>query len=168
MAAGRFAVAARELTDLLEREPRSDEAAYLLGRCEQGRGRPQFAARAWSRVTPGSEFSHQAILARMRLEHDGGRISAAEGLIIGAASDPRDDGPHVRFLLVPIYSQLGRTSEAQQLIEDWWERLASAGNQASDRAIDLVRMHIELTFKPNPVDAMRGVSRSRRSDGAGR
>jgi enediyne biosynthesis protein E4 len=155
MAVGRFAVAARQLTDLLELEPGSDEAAYLLGRCEQGRSRPQLAVRAWSRITPGSEFSHQAILARMRLEHDGGRLSAAELVIIDAASNPRANGPHVRFLLVPIYSQLGRTSEAERLIEDWWERLATTGEQASDRAIDLVRMHVELTFRENPIDAVR-------------
>ncbi len=116
---------------------------------------PVLAAQAWARVTPGSALAHQAMLARMRLEHDRGRFAAAERLIIEAANDRRADGPHLRFLLVPIYSQLGRLREAERLIEDWWERLNQTGEGASERAIDLVRMHIELTFKPNRLDDVR-------------
>jgi enediyne biosynthesis protein E4 len=54
MAAGRFGMAARNLAKLLAWKPSSDEAAYMLGICEQARGRPQEAAEAWTRVTPGS------------------------------------------------------------------------------------------------------------------
>ena len=35
---------------------------------------------------------------------------------------PATTGAHVRVLLVPIYSQLGRLDEAQLLLEEWWER----------------------------------------------
>ena len=56
---------------------------------------------------------------------------------------------------MPIFSQLGRLDEAQRLIEDQWERLKETGEGASERAIDLVRMHIELAFKPNPVEKVR-------------
>ena len=61
----------------------------------------------------------------------------------------------MRFLLVPIYSQLGRIDEAQRLIEDRWEHLNETGEGASEPAIDLVRMHIQLTFKPNPIENVR-------------
>jgi thioredoxin-like negative regulator of GroEL len=155
MANARYGTAARDLNLLLQREPDSDEAALLLGRCEKERGRFEDAARALARVAPGSPFSHQALLARMRLAHDQGQFAAAEQLIDQAARDPRNDGPHLRFLLVPIYSQLGRLDEAERLIEVWWSRLVETGEGASERAIDLVRMHIELAYKPNPVEDVR-------------
>jgi thioredoxin-like negative regulator of GroEL len=155
MANGRFGIAARELNRLLERVPGDGQAAILLGRCEQERGRFKAAANALAQVAPGSELSHPAILARMRLEHDQGHFAAAEQLITDAAALAGDDAPHTRVLLVPIYSQLGRLDEAQRLLEAWWDRLNEWGEGASERAIDQVRMHIELAFKPNPVSAVR-------------
>jgi enediyne biosynthesis protein E4 len=155
MANGRFAIAARDLTSLLEHEPDSDEAAFLLGRCEQERARTEAAAKAFARIAPGSAFAHKAILARMRLFHDKGQFAAAEQLINEVAEDPRSDRAHVRALLVPIYSQLGRLDEAQRLLEDWWEHLNETGESASEPAIDQVRMHIELAFRPNPVENVR-------------
>jgi tetratricopeptide (TPR) repeat protein len=155
MANGRFGIAARQLNELLEREPGAAEAAILLGRCEQERGRYKAAAQALARVAPGSELSHKAILARMRLFHDQGQFAAAEELITDATADPRNDRAHVRVLLVPIYSQLGRVAEAQRLLEDWWEELNRKGEGAYERAIDQVHMHIELFFKPNPIENVR-------------
>jgi thioredoxin-like negative regulator of GroEL len=155
MANGRFSAAARDLNALLAQEPDSDEAAVLLGRCEKERGRTKAAAEALARVAPGSPFAHQAILARMRLAHDQGKFSIAEQIISDAAADPRNDRSHVRFLLVPIYSQLGRLEEAKRLIEERWEHLRETGEGASEPAIDLVRQHIELDFKPNPVEDVR-------------
>jgi enediyne biosynthesis protein E4 len=151
MANGRFGIAARQLNALLAVEPGSDEAAVLLGRCEKDRGRIDAAAAALERVGPGSPFAHQAILARMRLAHDQGQFSRAEEIINDAAADPRNDSSHLRFLLVPIYSQLGILDKAKRLIEERWEHLRRIGEGASEPAIDLVRMHIELDFKPNPV-----------------
>ena len=81
MATGRFAIAARNLVKLLAWKPDSDEAAYLLGTCEQARGRNQEAEEAWARVVPGSAFWERAIMARLRLFHDGGRLADAEQLI---------------------------------------------------------------------------------------
>jgi thioredoxin-like negative regulator of GroEL len=155
MANGRFGIAARQLNALLDREPGSEEAAVLLGRCEKERGRIDAAAKALARVAPGSPFAHQAILARMRLAHDQGQFARAEEIINDAAADPRNDSTHVRFLLVPIYSQLGLLNEAKRLIEERWEHLRQTGEGASEPAIDLVRMHIELDLKPNPVAAVR-------------
>jgi enediyne biosynthesis protein E4 len=155
MANRRFGIAARELSRLLERDPHDAEAAILLGRCEKERGRTKAAAEALARVAPGSPLAHKAILARMRLFHDQGQFAAAEQLIEEAAQDPHNNSAHVRVLLVPIYSQLGRVEEALRLLEEWWEDLSLNGEGASERAIDQVRMHIELALKPNPVEQVR-------------
>jgi enediyne biosynthesis protein E4 len=155
MANGQFGTASRSLTNLLARWPDCDEAAILLARCEQERGRTEPAAKALARVEPGSVFSHKAILGRMRLAHDAGQLAVAEQIVESAAADPRNDRSHTRFLLVPIYSQLGRIDEAERLIEERWEHLNETGGGASEPAIDLVRMHIQLTFKPNPVKDAR-------------
>ena len=64
-------------------------------------------------------------------------------------------GSHTRFLLVPIYSRIGRLDEAERLIEERWEHLNETGEGASETAIDLVRMHIQLALKPNPVNDAR-------------
>jgi thioredoxin-like negative regulator of GroEL len=155
MANGRFGTAGRSLTKLLARQPDSDEAAILLARCEQEQGRNEAAAKVLARVAPGSVFSHKAILGRMRLSHDSGQFAVAEQIVNAAAEDPRNDRSHTRFLLVPIYSQLGRLDEAGRLIEERWKHLNETGEGASEPAIDLVRMHIELTLKPNPVENVR-------------
>ena len=102
-------------------------------------------------MTPGSELSHKAILARMRLFHDQGQFAAAEQLISEAALRPAQRRAHLQVLLVPIFSQLGRLNEAERLLEAWWDELNRQGEGASERAIDQARMHIELEFKPNPV-----------------
>ncbi len=155
MANGRFGIAAGSLTKLLAHWPDCGEAAVLLARCEQERGRNEAAAKALARVEPGSLFAHKAILGQMRLAHDKGQLAIAEQVINTAAADPRNDRSHTRFLLVPIYSQLGRLDEAERLIEERWEHLNETGEGASEPAIDLVRMHIQLTFKPNPVKEVR-------------
>ena len=79
------------------------------GNLRAGTGANQAAAEAWARVVPGSAFSHRAILARLRLFHDTGRLADAEQLIIDAAEDPRNDRTDLLVLLVPIYSQIGRS-----------------------------------------------------------
>ncbi len=155
MATGRFGVAAAKLHAVLAEQPGSDEAAFLLGICERERRRDPAAAEAWARVAPGSAFAHQAILARMRLFHDNGRLAAAEQLINDAAEDPRNDRSDLRVLLVPIFSQLGRVDEAARLIESRWEHLNETGEGASERAAELVRMHVELTLKASPVGDVR-------------
>jgi enediyne biosynthesis protein E4 len=155
MAAGRFGMAARDLNQLLAWKPDSDEAAYVLGICEQARGRNQAAEQAWARVAPGSAFSHRAILACLRLFHDTGRLAAAEKLVIDAAEDPRNDRTDLLVLLVPIYSQVGRSDEAERLIEARWEHLNETGEATPEQSIKLVRLHIELTWKAPSLDNLR-------------
>jgi thioredoxin-like negative regulator of GroEL len=155
MAAGKFGMAARTLEQVLAGRPQADEAAYVLGLCEQARGKPQAAQQAWARVAPGSAFFHRAILAGLRLFHDTGQLAASERLVTTAAQDPRADRTDLRVLLVPIFSQIGRSDEAERLIEDRWEHLLEIGEATPEQSIKLVRLHIELTGKAPSPDALR-------------
>jgi thioredoxin-like negative regulator of GroEL len=156
VAAGRFGMAGRKLEKLLAWKPDADEAAYLLGICERGRGRVREAAAAWARVAPGSAYSERAILAPMSLFHDSGQLAAAEQFINDTAQDPRNVRSAVRVLLAPIYSQLGRLEEAERLIEARWEHLSETRELTPDKAIVLVRLLIELKWKGIPIETIRG------------
>ena len=52
MEKGLQSLAAKDLGELLGRNPDSDEVAFLLGTCEKARGRSQAAAEAWANSTP--------------------------------------------------------------------------------------------------------------------
>jgi thioredoxin-like negative regulator of GroEL len=155
MAAGRFGLAARNLEKLLAWSPSADEAAYVLGICEQARGRTREADQAWARVSPGSAFTQRAILARLRLFHDTGRLAAAEQVVIDAANDPRNDGTDLLVLLVPIYSQIGRSGEAERLVANRWEHLYAQGEATPEQSIKLVRVHMDLTWKAPSIEDLR-------------
>jgi thioredoxin-like negative regulator of GroEL len=153
--AGRPGHAAQHLRDLLAWKPGSDEAAYLLGTCEQARGRPQDAAAAWRQVPPDSPFAAQAIQGLMELEVQRGRLADAEKLVRDALDDPRIRGSGLTLALGVVYAQQGRVEEAGRLIEESWERLERAGEASLERAIPLVRLHIRLRRDPPPVEAIR-------------
>ncbi len=153
--AGRYGIAAHKLVKVLAWKPDSDEAAYLLGSCEQARGRNQAAGEAWARVVPGAAFWDRAIMSRLRLFHESGRLADAEQLIRDAAEDPRNERTALLVLLVPIDAEEGRLDEAVRLIEARWEHLNEKGEGALEPAIKLVQMHIELTGKAIPVENLR-------------
>ena len=155
MAAGQYDLAAQNLEQILAWKPDSDEAAYVLGLCEQAPGRRQAAEAAWARVAPGSAFTRRAIMARLRLLHDSGRLAFVEQLVIDAANDPRNDRTDLLVLLVPIYSQIGRSDEAERLIEGRWEHLNERGEATPEQSIKLVRVHIELTWKAPSLESLR-------------
>ena len=98
---GRHGTGARKLTAFLAGQPDSDEANYLLGTCEMARGKTQAADAAWARVKPGSRFAAAAILGRMQIQMELGRLSAAEKIIKDALDDPRIDGSSLPILLGP-------------------------------------------------------------------
>jgi hypothetical protein len=152
--AGRHGHAARKLVALSAWKPDSDEAAYLLGLCEKARGQPLAAFQAWERVSPGSSFGSRAIRARMDLLIERGRLTDAENLILHATADRRFDGSEVRLFLGLLYSLEGRIEEGRDLIESCWDRLNEAGEGASERAIHLVRLHIQLWRETPSVDAV--------------
>jgi len=91
----------------------------------------------------------------MRLLHESGQLAAAEQLIYEAAGDRRNDRTALLVLLVPMFSELGRSEEAERLIEDRWEHLNALGEGALEPAIKLLRQHIELTWKATPVETIR-------------
>ena len=152
---GRYGTAGRKLTELLTWKPDSAEALYLLGTCEMARGRPEAAAEAWTRVAPDSRFAPMAILGRMQLAMERGRLAEAEDILTKALADPRIDGSSLPILLGPIYCQQGRLDETLRLIENRWNALNRAGQGATEPAIDLVRAHIDLRLSPVPADVIR-------------
>ena len=154
--AGRHSKAARKLVELLAWKPDSDEAAYLLGVCEKARGRTDAASEAWARIPPGSRFAAGAVLGRAALEVDRGRLADAEQLLNQALEDPRIDGLALRRFLAPLYWQEGRLEEASRLIEADWDGLDRAGRGGSDRAIELVRLHVALSVGMASAEAVRG------------
>jgi tetratricopeptide (TPR) repeat protein len=153
---GRYATACRNLEQLLSWKADSNGGiTYLLGSCELARGRTVAAGEAWARIVPGSTFSERGIRGRVRLFQDSGQLATAERLINEAAQDRRNDRTALLMLLVPMYSQLGLIDEAQRLVEDRWEHLNALGEGALEPALKLVREHIELTWRPVPIESVR-------------
>jgi enediyne biosynthesis protein E4 len=169
--AGRHGHAVRKLEALLARKPDSGEAAYLLGVCQKTRGQAQAAAQAWERVSSASSFGAQAIRGRMELLIERGRLTDAEKLISQATADPRFDDSELRLFLGLVYSLQGRVEEGSGLIETCWERLNEAGEGASERAILLVRLHVQLWRETPAVEDVRSfldqVARSAPDDDRG-
>ena len=114
---GRHAVAARELRSLLAWDPirPGPSTCWDLAR---GRGEHRdAAAEAWARVPPASRFAVAAILGRMELDVEGGRLADAERLILQAVADPRIDAFELALEFGPVYAKEGRVEDAQKLIE---------------------------------------------------
>lgn len=156
--AGQHAIACRNLERLLSSRGEPDgEILYLLGSCELARGRSHAAAKAWSRIAPGSEFSQKAIEGRMHLLYESGQLAAAEDLIRKAVMDPREDRTALLVLLAPILAEQGRIDEAASLIEARWEHLNSLGEGALEPAIKLVLQSIDLRESPSSVEATRAL-----------
>jgi enediyne biosynthesis protein E4 len=153
--AGRHATAARKLIAFLAERPDSDEAAYLLGNSEMARGSNRAAAEAWARVRPDSPFAPRAIQRLMELEVAGGRFAVAEQVIKRAMDRPGIDATALPLCLGPIYWVEGRVEDAEQSVERRWADLYERGQGASEKAIDLVRLHIDLGGSALPVDLVR-------------
>jgi tetratricopeptide (TPR) repeat protein len=156
VAKGRYSAACRNLEALLDRKADANgELRYLLGWCELARGHIEAADKAWASVVPGTEFSERAILGRMRLWQQNGRLARAERLVSEAARDQRNNRTSLLVGLVPIMIDLGRQDEAVELIEDRWEYLNALGQGALDPAINLLLRHVELTTGAVAIDAVR-------------
>jgi enediyne biosynthesis protein E4 len=153
--AGRHAIAARNLGEVLKRDPGSDEALYLLGLCEKARGRSDAASEVWGRVPPTSRFAPSALTGRAAILVDRGRFSEAEKLLTAALTDRRIEGFELRRFLAPLFWQQGRVAEARRLVEANWEVLNQAGRGGSDQAIELVRLHIALGVGRASAESVR-------------
>ena len=152
---GRHGTAARNLAELLASEPGSDEAIYLLGVCENARGRTEAAEAAWARIRPGSAFAGPAIRARATSLVNQGRLADAERLIDRALKDPRVDGSDLRRFLASLYRSEGRSEDALRLIEVDWVLLDRAGRGGSDQAIELLGMHVSQSMGTASADSVR-------------
>jgi enediyne biosynthesis protein E4 len=155
--AGHHALAARDLRALLDWTSDRARTLYLLGSCEQSLGHPNEAAAAWSQVSPSSRFAIAALLGRMEVEVERGRLADAERLIRQGLADPRIAAYELVLEFAPVYGKEGRVDEAQELIEAAWTALDEAGQGASEPAILLVRLHIELPSATGPVEAIRSL-----------
>jgi predicted Zn-dependent protease len=155
MQAGRYGHAARTLLELAAGGPGRDEAEYLLGTCEKARGRDQAAADAWARVPPDSPFAARVIQGLMELEISRGRLADAERLVERALADPRIDSAALRVFLGMIYSLEGRVEDGERLVEAIWRRLDQEGLGASERAIQLARLHVSLRQEAASTEAIR-------------
>jgi thioredoxin-like negative regulator of GroEL len=155
MDSGRHGTAARRLNALLAWQPDSEEALCLLGECELARGHPEAAEAAWARVPPASRFAPRAILGRMQIQMERGRLAAAEQIIWDALNDPRVDAASLPILLGPVLCQQGRLEETLRLLEARWEALNRSGGGASEAAINLVRAHIALRRSPDSIEVIR-------------
>jgi thioredoxin-like negative regulator of GroEL len=156
MAKGRYSAACRNLETLLARKAdASGELRYLLGWSELARGHIEASEKAWASVVPGTEFSERAILGRMRLLQEGGRLARAERLVTEAARDQRNNRTSLMVGLVPILIDLGRQDEATELIEERWADLNARGRGTLDPAIKLLLQHVELTTGVTAIDELR-------------
>ena len=156
MAKGRYSAACRNLEALLDRKADVNGGLrYLLGWCELARGHIEATEKAWATIVPGTEFSERAILGRMRLLQEDGRLAKAERLVSEAASDQRNNRASLMVGLVPIMIDLGRQDEATELIEDRWRSLNALGQGALDPAINLLLRHVEVTTGVVAIDAVR-------------
>ncbi len=95
------------------------------------------------------------MLSRMDLLVERGQLAEAEQLIEGATSGRGSEGLALRMLLIPTLVQEGRGGEAERLIESRWKSLDARGDGASEQAINLARLHMELRWNVPSVDAVR-------------
>ncbi len=156
MANGRFGIAARELNKLLEQIAAAARRRFCWDGVNRNGADSRPPARLWPGSAPGSELSHKAILARMRLFHDQGQFAAAEQLINEAARDPRERQPaRASAARADLQPARPRSMKRNGCSKRGGTNCNERGEGASERAIDQVRMHIELDFKPNPVAKVR-------------
>jgi thioredoxin-like negative regulator of GroEL len=144
MGAGRHGLAARRLGELLASKPGSDDLLYLLGVCERTRGQAELAEKAWAQVPADSRFWGQATQGRTELKIQRGQLAGAEQLILRAQRDAPAYAHTLNALLANVYGVQGRLDEAARLIEAEWDALNSIGEGTSEKAINLVRLEMQL------------------------
>ena len=135
MASGRFYRARQRLAELVNRRPKSSDAIYQLGLCEERLGRTDAALAAWSLVPTQSPFALKAALGRARLLMNTGRLRAAEAILLVLPRDRRLEGRQALEALELLFHLQGRTAEVRELVlQDW--------SQSDDPATLLRRLYL--------------------------
>ena len=91
----------------------------------------------------------------MELLVQNARLAEAENLIVRALTDRHLNRTANSILLVLIFTQQGRVDDARRWIEGAWKELDDGGEGASEQAVDLVRMYIELETNTPTPDAVK-------------
>jgi predicted Zn-dependent protease len=150
--AGLLGLARSRLTRLAQERPSDQEVAYLLGRCEAERGRPEAALEVWRRILPGTRWSAPAALQFAQAAMTLGRLTEAEHALRKALGYPSAEFPAIRHLLLILLGQQGRIGEARKVIEAVWrDRSVLPAADVSGR-LALVREHLGLDFEPFPLE----------------
>ena len=152
---GHYALAGRDLWALRTQVPDSDRIAYLIGVCEKASGKAPEADSIWARIPPDAQYGGRAVSDRMDLLIERGRLADAEQLIERAADARGPDGSALRMLLIPTLVQEGRQNEAERLIGARWRALDAKNEGASEQAVNLARLHMELRWNVPPADSVR-------------
>ena len=147
MAEGRDRPARQQLAELTNRRPRSTEAAYQLGLCEDVLGHKAAAMKIWSGIAPGSPFFIQAALGRVLLLMNAGKFSQAEDLLVSLPCDRGAYAGHVRSQLELLLRIEGRDKERRSLIVESWP--GGAGPS------DVLKRLFMLEDAPFPLDYVR-------------
>ena len=153
---GRYAVAASRLSALLDPAARFGPGRLPAGRLREG---ARTAAGGGRGLGPDSvrtrPYGGRAVADRMDLLIEQGRLADAEELDRARGRGPRAEGSALRMLLIPTLVQEGRAAEAERLIESRWRSLDAKGEGASEQAINLARLHMELRWNPRRSEAVR-------------
>jgi tetratricopeptide (TPR) repeat protein len=116
MARGDFASACADFGGMLSYRPDDDEAACLLGSCEQGRGRLDAAMKAWGRVRPDSPFAGLAAARIAPILLERGQYTRAEGLLRKAVADVGPHAAEAREMLARALRLEDRRDEAREVL----------------------------------------------------
>ena len=104
---------------------------------------------------PQAPFGGRAVSESDGSPHRAGRLADAEQLIERVTDGRGAEGSALRMLLIPIFVQEGRFKEAERLIKSRWQNLDAKGEGASEQAINLARLHMDLRWNPPPIDSVR-------------
>src|SRR5262245_16651177 len=148
MAAGRWAAARKDLTDLAGRWPGRGEVLFLLGRCEEALGKPERALAAWVRIPARDESYARAAEWRGSVLINLGRYAPAESCLLQAVEQaPAADRYHPLRALARLLRLEGRYAEVSEVLMAAW----AGAPDPSELLEDLWQNDTE----PVPVDAWK-------------
>jgi len=153
--------ARRLLAEVTTSWPSDDEAAFLLGACEQSLGRPEAAAVAYARIPASSAFAAHAAMFRAKILLGRDSVAEAEPLLLMAMLGRGPIALEARKTLVNLFKMEGRFDEARTLVlgaSDFYPdpggllREAETLGSNNPSAIEATRLALERASKNAPDD----------------